>query len=213
VQNVVSWRFRMVDVGISSSGIGRTRFVVLAAAQHSYAAGEALETAVALASSRGAACTSIDLLREDLPPPIGAWRDRVMKDRGDRFLRLLRGSDALVVVMESVVGEVSQEVRKALAYAELLKDPAGVLFAGRAVGLIVAAPTRSTAFDAIVTLRSVVHALQGWPAPAAVVATPLNGPTGDLDTSRRSGADIVQPVELLIDQLFSYAERWARCRP
>jgi len=74
---------------------------------------------------------------------------------------------------------------------------------GRAVGCIVCAAGSQTTTSTLVSLRSVVHALRGWPTPVGVTISskePLTDASG-LVVNHRAAAQL----ELLGEQVVEFA--------
>jgi FMN reductase len=61
-------------------------------------------------------------------------------------------------------------VKNALDYVQDLVSDAQPYFDGRAVGLIAVAGGWQAAGSTLATLRSITHALRGWPTPLGVTA-------------------------------------------
>ena len=59
-------------------------------------------------------------------------------------------------------------VKNALDYAEDMRGDAAVYFDGRAVGCIACAHGWQATGSTLAALRSIVHALRGWPTPVGV---------------------------------------------
>jgi multimeric flavodoxin WrbA len=82
----------------------------------------------------------------------------------------LRDADGIIVASPAYHGTVSGVVKNALDYAQDLVSDAQPYFDGRAVGLIAVAGGWQAAGSTLATLRSITHALRGWPTPMAVTA-------------------------------------------
>jgi FMN reductase len=79
-------------------------------------------------------------------------------------------------------GGISGLIKNALDYVEELRDDDRPYFDGRAVGCIVCADGWQTTTTTLVSLRSVVHALRGWPTPLGVA---INSADTDGDPSEQ----------------------------
>jgi FMN reductase len=77
----------------------------------------------------------------------------------------VRSADALVIATPGYHGGVSGLVKNALDTFEDLRDDARPYLDGRAVGCIVTAYGWQAAGSVLTSLRSIVHALRGWPTP------------------------------------------------
>jgi len=104
-----------------------------------------------------------------------------------RLIEELRRADGVIVASPGYHGSVSGLVKNALDYVEDMRDDDQCYFTGRAVGCI----TTGSGWQGVVTtleaLRSIVHALRGWPTPmgAAINSTlPVFGPNGEVVDQR-----------------------------
>jgi FMN reductase len=89
-------------------------------------------------------------------------------ERTDEQLELIeavRNADALVIATPGYHGGVSGLVKNALDTLEDLRDDARPYLDGRAAGCIVTAYGWQAAGSVLTSLRSIVHALRGWPTP------------------------------------------------
>ncbi|SEE12593.1 NADPH-dependent FMN reductase [Bradyrhizobium erythrophlei] len=136
----------------------------------------------------------------DLPPytpgaklPVGA----------ESIVAELRRADGLIVGTPGYHGGISGLVKNALDYVEELRSDARPYLEGRAVGCVVTAAGEQGAVSTLLALRSVVHALRGWPTPlgAAIVTV---GETFDASGDCMSERIDVQ-LKTLSQQVFYYA--------
>jgi FMN reductase len=86
----------------------------------------------------------------------------------------VREADGLIIASPGYHGSISGLVKNALDYFEDLSTDARPYFHGRPVGLIATAYGHQAAMSTLLTLRSITHALRGWPTPigAAIRTTP-----------------------------------------
>lgn len=101
--------------------------------------------------------------------------------RSDDALRLvasLRRAHGVIISSPGYHGSISGLLKNALDYAEDMRNDALPYFDGRAVGLIACAHGWQATGTTLVALRSIVHALRGWPTPMGV-AINTNGRTFD----------------------------------
>lgn len=82
-----------------------------------------------------------------------------------QFVEMVREADGLIVATPGYHGGVSGLVKNALDLLEDLRDDPRSYLDGRAVGCIVTAAGWQTCGSALAALRSIVHALRGWPTP------------------------------------------------
>lgn len=90
--------------------------------------------------------------------------------KAQALITALRDADGIIVASPAYHGTVSGVVKNALDYAQDLVSDARPYFDGRAVGLIAVAGGWQAAGSTLATLRSITHALRGWPTPMAVTA-------------------------------------------
>lgn len=123
-----------------------------------------------------------------------------------RWVELVRGCGGLVVASPGYHGSVSGLVKNALDYLEDLRDDDRPYLDGRAVGCITCAFGWQAAGTTLVALRSIVHALRGWPTPLGAAlnsALPLFDAGGDcVDASTRFQLDLIG------HQVVEFAEAW-----
>ena len=99
-----------------------------------------------------------------------------------RLVEELRNADGVVLVSPGYHGTISGLVKNALDYVEDLRDDTRPYLDGRAVGCVATARGWQAAVTTLTSLRSIVHALRGWPTPLGAAvnsAHVLFGPDGD----------------------------------
>jgi FMN reductase len=85
------------------------------------------------------------------------------------LLEGVRAASAVVIATPGYHGGMSGLVKNALDHLEALRDdPVAPYLDGRAVGVIVSAAGWQACGTALVSVRSAVHALRGWPTPFGV---------------------------------------------
>ncbi len=82
-----------------------------------------------------------------------------------RLVALVRRCDGLIVASPGYHGSMSGLIKNALDYVEALRGEPAPYLEGRAVGCIVCAHGWQATGTTLIALRSVVHALRGWPTP------------------------------------------------
>ena len=80
----------------------------------------------------------------------------------------MRAADAIVLASPGYHGSVSGLVKNALDYTEDMRDDPRCYFDGMPVGLIASAFGWQATQSTLWALRSIVHALRGWPTPLGV---------------------------------------------
>jgi FMN reductase len=102
-------------------------------------------------------------------------------ERGERELRLvdaMRRCDGLIFSSPSYHGSISGLLKNALDYAEDLRNDGRVYLDGRPVGCIAVALGPQAGSATLQTLRTITHALRGWPTPAGGCINTSGAPFG-----------------------------------
>lgn len=82
-----------------------------------------------------------------------------------RLVSAFRQCDGLLIASPSYHGSISGLVKNALDYAEDLRADVRVYFDGLPIGVIACAGGWQAAGQTLTALRSIAHALRGWPTP------------------------------------------------
>jgi FMN reductase len=82
-----------------------------------------------------------------------------------QLVEMVRKADGIIVASPGYHGGVSGLVKNALDLLEDLRDDERAYLDGRAVGCIVNAAGWQACVSTLAALRSIVHALRGWPTP------------------------------------------------
>jgi len=96
-------------------------------------------------------------------------------DDGAELVEAVRLADGLIVSAPGYHGSMSGLVKNALDYLEDLARDERPYLDGRAVGLIATAYGDQATMSTLFTLRSVVHALRGWPTPMGATVRVYQG--------------------------------------
>lgn len=86
-------------------------------------------------------------------------------DHGREMIEAVRCADALLIATPGYHGTISGMVKNAIDYLEELAKDKRPYLDGRPVGLIATAFGHQAANSSMNTLRTIVHALRGWPTP------------------------------------------------
>lgn len=134
--------------------------------------GSSTERAVraVLAASASAGARTLLLGAEDLQLPLYAPGEQLRTPAARRLIEAVTLADGLVIGTPAYHGGVSGLVKNALDYMEDLREDTRPYLHGRAVGCVVTARGTQAA-SALAGLRSVVHALRGWPTPLGVTVS------------------------------------------
>jgi FMN reductase len=120
----------------------------------------------------------------------------------ERFLEAMRAADGVIVATPGYHGSISGLVKNALDVLEGLREDARPYLHGRAVGCIVAASGAQAAGSTLAAVRSIVHALRGWPTPFG--ATLAGGGLFDDEGEFNDARDAWQ-VETVAQQVVEFA--------
>ncbi|TDC49301.1 NADPH-dependent oxidoreductase [Micromonospora sp. KC207] len=107
------------------------------------------------------------------------------------LVEAVRAADGLIVATPAYHAGISGLVKNALDYLEDLSVDERPYLDGRAVGCVVAALGGQALGSTLDSMRAVIHALRGWPAPVTVclesgqVSFGLDGACGDPKTAMR----------------------------
>lgn len=106
------------------------------------------------------------------------------------LVEAVRSADAVIISTPGYHGAMSGLVKNAIDHLEALRDDERPYLDGRAVGVIVAAAGWQACGTTLVSARSAVHALRGWPTPLGVMVNSVEqqpGPDGRFDDRVRGG--------------------------
>jgi FMN reductase len=111
--------------------------------------------------------------------------------------------DGLIISSPGYHGGLSGLIKNALDYAEDLRDAELPYLEGRAVGCVVSAAGWQATTTTLISLRSVVHALRGWPTPLGVAINSTEGLTGRIE----------QHLRILSQQVVEFARLRHQAKP
>ena len=127
-------------------------------------------------------------------PIYGAADPTVSSSVADAVVDAVRRADAWVIASPGYHGGMSGLVKNALDHLEGLRDDTRPYLDGRAVGVIVSAAGWQASGTALVSVRSAVHALRGWPTPFGVTVNSAEqrpGPDGRFDDRVEGALDVL----------------------
>jgi len=161
--------------------------------------GRALARCLAIAEEAGARTTL--LTGEAINFPSYELCDPVPDAKVTHFVDVLRSADALVIGSPGYHGTLSGLVKNALDYVELLRGNDRVYFDRMPVGVVATAGGWQAAVSTMSALRTVVHALRGWPTPlgVAINMSAPGDPLGDADPQLR----------MMVEQVLWFLDRQA----
>lgn len=120
---------------------------------------------IALEGAAEAGASTHAITGSDLVLP---FYDASMPDRTPEALRLieaLRQADGVIIVSPGYHGALSGLIKNALDYVEDLRPDPRPYLHGRSVGLAAVAYGWQAAVTTLEQLRTITHALRGWPTP------------------------------------------------
>jgi FMN reductase len=120
---------------------------------------------VVLQGARAAGADTVAITGTELILP---FYDPAVLERSEvarRLVQALREADGVVLVSPGYHGTVSGLVKNALDYVEDLRADPRPYLDNRAVGCVAMALGWQAAVTTLTALRSIVHALRGWPTP------------------------------------------------
>jgi FMN reductase len=158
----------------------------------------------ALAAAEGAGAETLLLPAAELEFPMYAPERATLTDAAARFVEAVERSDGLVIASPGYHGSISGLLKNALDYTEELRERPRPYIDGRAVGCIVCAQGAQAGTTTLMALRSIVHALRGWPTPlgVAINTTPRAEGGGGLDDP-----GVLEQLEIVGRQVTEFA-RW-----
>jgi FMN reductase len=118
------------------------------------------------------------------------------------LVEAVRAADGVIIATPGYHGGMSGLVKNAIDHLELLRDDARPYLEGRAVGVIVSAAGWQACGTTLVSVRSAIHALRGWPTPFGVTvnsAEQHSPPDGGFDER------VTASLRLLASQLVEFA--------
>ena len=119
------------------------------------------------------------------------------------LIAALRRAEGIVISSPGYHGTVSGLIKNALDYVEDMAKDERPYFEGRAVGLIAVAAGWQATGTTLATLRSIVHALRGWPTPMAVTVNSMQPVFGE--DGAVSEQLLLKQLEILAQQVVGFA--------
>lgn len=118
-----------------------------------------------------------------------------------RFVATVRDADGLILATPAYHGGMSGLLKNAIDLLEDLRDDRRPYLDGRAVGCIVTAYGWQGAGTTLTSVRTIVHALRGWPTPLGVT----------LNTAIPTDERMQLQIEMLAAQVVEFARRFRVC--
>jgi len=164
---------------------------------------ELLRASLGAASARGARTVAFSgrFLAE---LPIYAADEGPAGGDADELARAVAGADGVIIATPGYHGGMSGLVKNGLDHLEVLRDDVRPYLSGRAVGTIVTAAGWQACGSTLVSLRSTVHALRGWPTPFGAT---INTAEPVFDEGGAPLERIAAALQLVTTQVIDFAER------
>jgi FMN reductase len=169
---------------------------------------QALRLALRMAEEDGAEIAMVAGAALDLPMYAPERPERSSNARN--LVDLLRRSHGVIVTSPGYHGSISGLVKNALDYVEDMRDDTDAYFEGRSIGCVACACGWQATGSTLAALRSIVHALRGWPTPIGV-AINSSHKVFDADGSCLDVA-IAKQLELMVKQVLDFARMRAHSR-
>jgi FMN reductase len=122
---------------------------------------------IALGHARAQGAATAVLTGADLQFPIFGTSDTV-SPAVRRFLDLYERCDGVLLASPGYHGSISGLLKNALDFTDLLRGTGRAYLDDKAVGCIVCAHGWQATGTTLIAMRSIVHALRGWPTPLGV---------------------------------------------
>ena len=145
----------------------------------------------------------------DLLLPLYTPGEILRCDRASRLVALARRADAVIIASPGYHGSVSGLVKNAIDYLEDMAGDDRPYLDGRAVGCIAVAHGGQGGVATLHALRTITHALRGWPTPLGIAATA--SAIGFDEQGRCSDPTLARNLALLADQLLAFSWRPRPC--
>ena len=126
-----------------------------------------------------------------------------------KLVAAIRGAHGLIIASPGYHGSISGLVKNAIDYIEETSKDSRVYLDGLPVGLIVTAYGWQATGSTLATMRSIVHALRGWPTPLGAA---IRSTAGMFRDDRCSDAGAAAQLELVGRQVAEFA-RLRRAAP
>lgn len=136
--------------------------------------------------------------------PLYAPEDPARTDVARALVEAVRRADAVVIGSPGYHGGVSGLVKNAIDYLEDLREDARPYLSGRPVGVIATGAGWQGVVTTLEQLRTIVHALRGWPTPLGVginsAAGPVFGPDDEVVDER-----VATQLRILAEEVVTFA--------
>ncbi len=129
---------------------------------------------------------------------------------GKALVAAIRRADGLIIASPGYHGSLSGVVKNAIDYVEETARDSRPYFTDLPVGLIAVAGGAQAAMSTLCALRTIVHALRGWPTP---FGASLNSSTMQFRDGVCIDTTAIDHIKLVSAQVATFALRAKRIRP
>ncbi|MGI9556463.1 MAG: NADPH-dependent FMN reductase [Solirubrobacterales bacterium] len=164
---------------------------------------KAVSAALASAERAGARTRLIPATELELPMYAPERPERT--GQATDFINEVARADGMIIGSPGYHGGISGLIKNALDYIEDLRETEPPYLHDRPVGCLVCAAGWQAAITTLVSLRSTVHALRGWPTPLGVAVNtvePVFGEDGSIVNET-----VGDQLEMLGQQVVQFAVR------
>lgn len=134
--------------------------------------------------------------------PLYAPEDVTRNEAQRRLVDTVRQADGLILATPAYHAGISGLLKNAIDLLEDLREDPRPYLQDRAVGCIVTAHGLQGAGATLTSVRTIVHALRGWPTPLGVT----------VNTHEPANDRTLAQVALLSRQVVDFAHRWRGAR-
>jgi FMN reductase len=166
----------------------------------------ALRVALEEAERRGAQTAAYTAAELDLP--LFDYDPSDVPPAAAKLIEDLRNADGVMIVSPGYHGAISGLLKNALDYVEYLREDARPYLHGRAVGCIAVAQGAQAGASTLGSLRTIVHALRGWPTPLGVAINTAHTPA----IEDGFGPAVDEQIRLVTRQVVDFAAAWTPAR-
>lgn len=158
---------------------------------------------LALAAARDAGARTLLFGGSDLATlPHYLTHGTTLPAKGQALIDAVRAADGVILASPGYHGSVSGLVKNAVDYLEEIAKDARSYLDGLPVGLIVTAYGWQATGSTLAALRSIVHALRGWPTPFGAA---INSASAPFREGRCEDAGVADQLALVGRQVCEFA--------
>ena len=143
----------------------------------------------------------------DMVLPLYAPENSDRDPKAARLIDLVRRADGIVIASPGYHGSISGMIKNALDYVEDTARDGRPYLDRRVVGCIACAYGWQATGSTLIALRTIVHALRGWPTPLGVAANTTMKLFGEDGCCTDAGLNA--NLGILAKQLMHFVRLWA----